>query len=112
MSQSRADAPAPTTDLPEPSRFSFGPVIVSRRESELSATVTVVREGGTSGVSNVTIASTNGTAFAGSDYTALPPTTLTFQDAQASQTVTIPILQDSLAEGDESFFLNRMRWVE
>ena len=40
----------------------------------------------------------NGTATATSDYTAIALTTLTFVDGQASQSFTIPILDDTIAE--------------
>ena len=45
------------------------------------------------------------TATAGVDYTAIPPTTLTFNDQQTSQQITIPILDYPFAEGDETFLV-------
>ena len=98
--------PEPVSSLPETGRFGFSDVVFTARETGLTATVTVTREGGASGLVAVDIASANGTATAGVDYTALLRTTLTFQDGQTSRTVTIPILNDTIAEGDESFFLN------
>ena len=95
----------PRTEIPLPGSFSISPVQISRRETDLFATVTVTREGGSSGLVAVTIATANGSATAGTDYTALAPTTLVFETGETSQTVTIPIINDTLAEGDESFFV-------
>jgi hypothetical protein len=52
---------------------------------------------------NVTIA--NGTAIAGSDYTAVP-TTLTFTPGQTSKTLTVPVNGDTVDENDEVFYVN------
>jgi hypothetical protein len=106
LQSSSQSIPEPVTSLPEVGRFTFSPLVVSRRETDLTATVTVTREGGASGLVTVDVTSANGTAVAGVDYTALLRTTLTFQDGQTSQTVSIPILNDTLAEGDESFFVD------
>lgn len=95
----------PVTDLPQPGVFTFSPLIIGPREGELVATIDVIREGGASGLVTVDVASSDGTAIAGLDYNALPPTTLTFQDGQTSATISIPIFNDAIAEGDENFFL-------
>jgi hypothetical protein len=44
----------------------------------------------------------NGTATAGSDYTAVGPVTLTFAPGQTTQTVIVPVLGDTLKEPDET----------
>ena len=49
---------------------------------------------------------TNGTATAGNDYTALGPATLTFNPSETSQTVTVPVLGDTLDEHNEYFFID------
>ena len=54
----------------------------------------------------VQVQTANGTATAGSDYTALPLTTLTFNPGHTSQTVTVTILGDLMDEPDETFTLN------
>ena len=54
----------------------------------------------------VTYATANGTATAGSDYTAIPATTLTFTPGQTSRTVTVTVLGDTVFEGNETFFVN------
>jgi hypothetical protein len=53
----------------------------------------------------VDVVSADGSAVAGEDYTAQPPLTITFAPGETSKTVSIPILEDSLSEGDETFLL-------
>jgi Tol biopolymer transport system component len=47
----------------------------------------------------------NRTASAGTDYTALALTTLTFQPGQTAKTVNVPVRGDTLKELNESFFV-------
>jgi subtilisin-like proprotein convertase family protein len=54
----------------------------------------------------VNYATANGTATAGTDYTAKPSTTLTFNAGQVSKTVAVTVTDDTLSEGDETFKLN------
>jgi hypothetical protein len=96
----------PVTDLPQPGLFNFFPVNYSVNENGAFATVTIVREGGLSGLVTVDLATSDGSATGGVDYTPFPLTTITFGDNQASQTVTIPIVDDAVAEGDEDFFVS------
>ena len=68
-----------------------------------SAVFTVSRTNNTSTFS-VNVASSNGTATAGSDYTALPTTTLNFTSGGGlTQTVTLPIIKDATNEPNETF---------
>ncbi|MFO0810356.1 MAG: Calx-beta domain-containing protein [Gemmataceae bacterium] len=70
-----------------------------------TATITVSRTGGSNGAVSVQYATTNGTATAGSDYTASAGT-LTWADGDASpKTFTVPILDDTAVEGNETFTL-------
>lgn len=57
---------------------------------------------------NVTVnyLTTSGTAAAGSDYTALASTALTFTPGQTSKTVTVAVTGDTTSEADETFFVN------
>ena len=55
---------------------------------------------------SVDFVTSNGTAMAGSDYTAVSrsgPNALTIAAGENSTTVTVPTLADSIAEGDETF---------
>ena len=65
------------------------------------ATVTVSRVAGSFGNVSVRYATSNGTATAGQDYAAVSGT-LTFTAGQMLNTFTVPILDDSVFEGDET----------
>jgi Calx-beta domain-containing protein len=82
----------------------FSAAAYSFTEGAGNVSVTVVRTGGTA--SDVTVAYTtaDGTATAGADYVTTAGT-LTFAGGQTSATIVVPILQDSLAEGKETFTL-------
>ncbi|MGH3372676.1 MAG: Calx-beta domain-containing protein, partial [Nocardioidaceae bacterium] len=69
-----------------------------------SAVVTVERTGTSAGNVTVDYATGNGTATAGSDYTATSGT-LIFSPGVNSRTFSVPILQDTLAEGLETINL-------
>lgn len=66
---------------------------------------TVTKTGTGTGSCAVNYASTNGTATAGSDYTAASGT-LTFTTAQTSQTVSIATIDDATVESAETLSLN------
>jgi uncharacterized repeat protein (TIGR01451 family)/uncharacterized delta-60 repeat protein len=70
------------------------------------ANITVSRLTGSTGEVTVDVVSSNGTAFADFDYTGVT-NTLTFADGVVSQTVSIPIINETpaLAEGDETVIL-------
>ena len=102
---SGAVIPGPTTDLPMPGVFNFDSIEYRKVENEGFFTATIVRTSGQSGLVTVDLFSTDGSASGGLDYTPFPLTTITFVDQQTTQTVSIPILDDGLAEGDENFTL-------
>ena len=66
-------------------------------ENAGSVILTVQRTGDTNAAVSVDYASTNGTAIAGSDYTATSGT-LTFAAGETNQTIAVPILNDGLVE--------------
>jgi hypothetical protein len=70
-------------------------------ETAGTATVTVTRTQGDVGVVSVNYALTDGSATAGADYTTAAGT-LTFLDKQTTATFVVPILDDTIAEGDET----------
>jgi surface-anchored protein len=76
----------------------------SVNEGAGTASIDVVRVGGSDGRIAVDYATSNGTATTGSDYTSASGT-LEFLDGETRRTITVPILEDISAEGDENFNL-------
>ena len=58
------------------------------------------------GTVTVKYATANGTATAGSDYTPIPATLLTFSPGQTSKQVTVKVTGDTTREANETFFVN------
>jgi len=79
----------------------FSSATYSVNENTASVTITVTRTGGTASGVTVNYATSDGTATAGSDYTAKSGT-LTFRAGVAQKTFTIPIINDTLDESDET----------
>ncbi len=71
-------------------------------EAGPSIVVTVLRVNGSNGVASVHYGTSNITATAGLDFTG-DSGTLTFANGETVKNLTIPILQDTLVEGDEIF---------
>jgi glucose/arabinose dehydrogenase len=90
-----------SSTTPQPGTLQFSNAAYSVNENAGTATVTVTRTGGTDGPVSVNYATSNGSATAGGDYTAVSGT-LTFADGETTKTFTIPILNDSLVETDET----------
>ena len=67
-----------------------------------SATITITRTGGSAGAVGVTFATSNGTATAASDYTAVSQTVSFASGDTANKTVSIPITDDTVVEGNET----------
>ena len=67
----------------------------------------VISRTNTTDPSSVVVQSADNTAVAGSDYTALPPTTINFAaNGPVTQTIIVAVSGDGTVELDESFFLN------
>jgi hypothetical protein len=82
-------------------RVQFSADLYSVNENAGAATITVKRNGGSTGALSVNYATSDGTATAGQDYTATSGT-LNFADSETSKTISVPLLEDSLLEGVES----------
>jgi predicted extracellular nuclease len=78
---------------------------VSVNEAAGTMTFTVTRTNAVAGAFSIAYATADGTASAGSDYTATSGT-LNFADNQVSATVTVAISNDGTPELDETLFLN------
>lgn len=86
-----------------PGTIQFSGATASVNEGQASIVLTLSRTGGSAGSVAVSYATSNGTAVAGSDYTASSGTVTWDDGVAASQTITIPILNDSVVESAESF---------
>src|SRR5262249_7683372 len=84
-----------------PGALQFSNASYSVSESGGTATITVTRTGGSTGSVTVNYATSNGTATPGSDYTAASGP-LTFAAGETTKTFTVPIINDTLVEGDET----------
>ena len=76
-----------------------------------NAVVKVVRVGGTKGTLSIGYSTANGTATAGSDYTASSGT-LVFADGETSKTILIPIANDGVSETDETVRLSLTNFTD
>lgn len=74
-------------------------------ESAGFATFTVALDRPSTGNVSVNVATADGTALAGSDYTAQPLQTLVFTPGQVAKTVSVALTNDNVAELAESFNL-------
>ncbi|GAB4577547.1 MAG: hypothetical protein Fur0022_02780 [Anaerolineales bacterium] len=81
---------------------SFSTGCASVVETEDSITITVTRLGNINQAVTVNYETQNGTAQSGTDYTNTS-SSLTFASGEITQTLTIPILNDAVNEGDENF---------
>ncbi|MCP4699402.1 MAG: hypothetical protein GY862_21530 [Gammaproteobacteria bacterium] len=70
------------------------------------ATVTVIRSGGSSGAASIDYATSDNTATAGSDYTAVSGSLNWSHGDDSDKTFTVAILDDNDAEGDEDLVLS------
>jgi Ca2+-binding RTX toxin-like protein len=90
--------PLPTLNI------SLNQKVVEGLTSSQTVTYTVTLSNPSTQTITVNYATANGTAIAGSDYTARTGT-LTFNPGVTSQVITIPILNDATNEADETFTL-------
>ena len=91
------------TAVPEgPGSLAFDSDGVHVRESAGTVTLTVVRTNGAAGAVSVGWSTANGTASAGSEYTA-GSGTLAFAAGENSKTLTVALLDDTAAEENKTF---------
>jgi len=102
-----ADADQALASLaPGAGRFGFSATAYTVAENGGSATITVQRSGGSAGAVSVNYATANGTATAGSDYTASSGTLNWADGDTAAKTFTVPIINDTAAEAAETIALS------
>lgn len=95
---------ATASNAPAAGRFVFSASTSSVTETQQTVSVTVLRAGGSEGPASVRVATQNSTATAGSDYTSFAQD-VGFLAGETSRSFTIPILDDTLLEGTETFRL-------
>ncbi len=76
--------------------------IYTVNEVDGSVDITLLRTNGSDGIVTIDYDTVDASAIAGEDYSTASGT-LIFADGETSKTVTIPILDDNLAEGSEDF---------
>jgi hypothetical protein len=85
--------------------FDFEPAAHTHVEYDGTLALTVLRKGSTAGAASVAYATRNGTALAGSDFTATSGT-LSFDPGQVSNTVHVTLSNDAAAESNEVFYVD------
>ena len=81
--------------------------VVEGNSGTAPATFTISRSGDTAGTSTVKYATlTTGTATSGSDYTAVPLTTVSFAPGETTKAVTVNVIGDSVSEPNEYFYVS------
>lgn len=105
QSSSSSSSVSSTSSSVNPSgTFSFSALTYAVMENGGNITVTVKRDGGTSGSANVTYATSNGTASSNTDYTSTSGT-FTFAAGESSKTFTVAITDDASIDGSKSINL-------
>ena len=94
---------SPITEVFGTVQFEMASYVVS--EGAGTATIVATRSGGSGGLFTVNYATSDGSAQSGADY--VPASgTLTFNPGVVSQTFTVTIVDDGLADADETVLLN------
>ena len=88
-----------------PGTLQFSTATYSVNENGATATITVTRAGGSDGAIGVSYATANGTATAGSDYTAISGTLSWANGDTANKAFTVAITDDTVFEGNETINL-------
>ncbi len=78
---------------------------IDRSETAANVSFTVSLDTSSNSTVQVSYSTANGSATSGADYNAVSGT-LNFAPGQTSKTINVPIIDDTLIEGDETLFLN------
>jgi uncharacterized delta-60 repeat protein len=101
-----ADTTVTITDDDDPGDIAMSLATVSVSETATTLNLTVTRSTGATGAVSVDYATANGTATAGSDYTAASGTLLWANGETGPKIIPITILDDAIEESDEAFAVN------
>ena len=94
-----------------PGTLGFTVSAYSVNEDGVSASIDVIRDGGSDGSVSVNISTSDGTAMDGVDYTGLEAATLSWDNGETGiKSATIPILDDTELEGNETVNLILSGW--
>jgi hypothetical protein len=97
-----APAPAPAVAA-GPTRFLFQQGVVTVREGDVAARITIRRSGDLSGSATVSWWTAQGTARADADYADLGARIERFEPGEASRTIYVPLTNDSVREPPKNF---------
>ena len=89
-----------------PPTINFASATYSVDENGGQATIDLILSNASDTAVTVNYATANGTAVSGSDYTAISPTTMTFNPGEISKSFNVAILDDVAAEPDETVLLS------
>lgn len=92
-------------EVPQPGQLQFSAPAYVAAENTGTATITVMRSGGSYGAVSVSYASSNGTAQAGTDYSAVSGTLNWSANDASARTFTVPLTNDTQREGDKTVML-------
>ena len=90
-------------DVPPVGTLAITPTALTVNEPDGTATLSVTRSGGSAGEVSVNYTTGNGSALAGSDYTATSGTLSWAGGDTAAKSIVVPILNDALVEANEQF---------
>jgi hypothetical protein len=99
----RAEPPAAPPVAAGPARFAFQQGIVTVREGDVAARITIRRSGDLSGTATVSWWTAQGTAIADADYADLGARIERFAPGEASRTIYVPLTNDAMREPPKSF---------
>jgi glucose/arabinose dehydrogenase len=86
-----------------PGTLALGTTLISVNENAGTVSIPVTRTGGSDGTVAVRYTLVNGTATAGSDYIGATGQLLVFNPGETSKSIVVPLTNDSLSEGNETF---------
>jgi hypothetical protein len=86
-----------------PVRFVFQQDVVTVREGDVAARITIRRSGDLSGTATVSWWTAQGTAIADADYADLGARIERFAPGEASRTIYVPLTNDAVREPQKSF---------
>jgi hypothetical protein len=100
---SRPQVPVTILDDDGPGRLAFGAISYAVNESHSTASVSLIRTGGTTGAVSADITLASETAKLDADFLAPKQMTIVFADGEISKDISIPLVDDDTHEDNETF---------